>query len=187
MNNTLILYKSKTGFTKKYAEQIAQKTGGTPMDFKAAAPELLSTFDRILFGSRMHAGRIDGLEDARKLLQKSHASLSALFVTGAMPNTEEQTITEMWKNNLTPEEMSELPHFYLPGGLCYEKMNLSDKAMMKMFVFMMKHKKDKTPEEKRLAEIITHSYDISSEDFLRPLVEYLTDNAKCHPSSHPTL
>ena len=30
----LILYKSKTGFTKRYAEMIAAETGGTAMDVK---------------------------------------------------------------------------------------------------------------------------------------------------------
>ena len=58
----LILYKSKTGFTKKYAGMIAEETGGTAMDFKEGTPELLSSFDRVLFGSRMHAGQILSLK-----------------------------------------------------------------------------------------------------------------------------
>ncbi len=169
----LILYKSKTGFTKRYAEMIAAETGGTAMDVKKVSPDALSSFDPVLFGSRMHAGRIDGFGEARKLLQNNGVSLSALFVTGAMPNTETQTITEMWKNNLTEEELSDLPHFYMQGGLCYEKMGIFDRLMMKVFLFMMKQKKGKSPNEDRFAEIIAHSYDISSRDYIRPLVDCL--------------
>lgn len=171
----LILYKSKTGFTKKYANMIAEETGGTAVDFKEGTPELLSSFNRILFGSRMHAGRIDGLPDARSLCQKCGRRLSALFVTGAMPNTEKRTITEMWENNLTSDELTVLPHFYMQSGLYYEKMNFTDKTMMKIFAFMMKRKKDKTPDEIHFAEAIAHSYDISSREYLEPLLTHLAE------------
>lgn len=171
----LILYKSKTGFTQRYANMIAEETGGTAIDFKKGTPELLSSFNRIVFGSRMHAGRIDALSEARSLCQKSSIKLSALFVTGAMPNTEKQTIMEMWENNLTSEELTDLPHFYMQSGLCYEKMNFTDRTMMKMFAFMMKRKKDKTPNEVRFAEAIAHSYDISSKEYLEPLLKHLSE------------
>lgn len=174
--NLLILYKSKTGFTKKYADLIAGETGGTTMDFKKGTPELLSSFDKILFGSRMHAGRIDGLSEARSLFQKGHIQPSALFVTGAMPNTEKKALEEMWQNNLTSEELAGLPHFYMQSGLCYEKMNFTDKAMMKMFSFMMNQKKNKTPDEIRFAKMIACSYDISSKEYIQPLLKYLTEN-----------
>ncbi len=167
----LILYKSKTGFTKRYAEMIAAETGGTAMEFKEAGTGIFSSYDQVLFGSRMHAGRIDGLENARKLFQENGVKLAALFVTGAMPNTEARTIAEMWKNNLKAEELSVLPHFYMQSGLCYEKMGIFDRMMMKVFVFMMKHKKESSPDEKHFAEIIASSYDISSKDYIRPLVE----------------
>ena len=111
--STLILYKSKTDFTKRYANIIAKETGGTAMDYKEGTPKLLTSFDRIIFGSRMHAGRIDGLSKARSLFQKNGIKLSALFITGAMPNTEVEVIEEMWKNNLTSEELARLPHFYM--------------------------------------------------------------------------
>lgn len=173
--NTLILYKSKTGFTKRYADIIAKETNGTAMDFQKTTPKLLSSFEQVLFGSRMHAGRIDGLAKARSLFQKSDIKLSALFVTGAMPNTEKETIEEMWKNNLTPEELANLPHFYMQSGLCYEKMSFTDKTMMKVFAFMMKRKSNKTPNETLFADTIASSYDISSKEYLKPLLKYLAE------------
>lgn len=175
--STLILYKSKTSFTKRYANMIAKEIGGTAMDFKEGTPKLLASFDRVLFGSRMHAGRIDGLSEARSLFQENGIKLSALFVTGAMPNTEVEAIEEMWRNNLSPEELTSLPHFYMQSGLCYEKMNFIDKTMMKVFAFMMKQKKGKTPDEIRFAKAIAHSYDISSKEYLKPLLKHLSENS----------
>ncbi|MCI8862714.1 MAG: hypothetical protein HFI20_09575 [Lachnospiraceae bacterium] len=43
--------------------------------------------------------------------------------------------------------------------------------MMKVFVFMMKHKKEICPDKKHFAKIIAGSYDISSKDYIQPLVE----------------
>lgn len=162
---TLILYRSKTGFTKKYAQIIAERVNGTLMNFEMATPKLLSSFETIAFGSRMHAGHIDSLENFRKMFQESGASRLILFVTGAMPDTDRQALDEMWRQNLTQEEYNSVPHFYLPGGLCYEKMNFADRLMMRMFVFMLKWKKGKTSEEIRMAEMIGKSYDISSEEY----------------------
>ena len=44
--------------------------------------------------------------------------------------------------------------------------------MMKMFAKMVE-KKDKTPEEKGMAEIIGKSYDISDRKYIVPIVECL--------------
>ena len=52
---TLILYASLTGNTRAVAEYIAQKTGGTAVDIKSA-PKDLSSYDTVIFGSRVHAG-----------------------------------------------------------------------------------------------------------------------------------
>lgn len=172
MKSILILYQSKTGFTKKYAEMIAEELDGTPIDFREGASALLSSWDLVLFGTRMHAGRMDGLSKARKLFQKSGVKHLVFFVTGAMPANDKETLEEMWRQNLTPEEYTSIPHFYLPSGLCYEKMNLPDRLMMRAFVSMMQKKKDKTAKELQMAEIIAHSFDISSKEYLGPLVAY---------------
>ena len=82
-------------------------------------------------------------------------------------------IGEMWKNNLSEEDMKKIPHYYLESGICYEKMNFADKMMMKAFRHMMKKKNDKTEYEEALAKAIEQSYDNSSPENARPLIEKL--------------
>ena len=60
-----------------------------------------------------------------------------VFATGGMPNSAVDTLEEMWRNNLTADEMKEIPHFYMQAGICYEKLGPIDKAMMKMAASMM--------------------------------------------------
>ena len=100
-------------------------------------------------------------------------SSDLVFVTGATPNTEEQVIKDFWKQNLTDDELQKIPHFYMQSGLCYEKMSFADKLMMKGLRAMLKKKKDKSQEEQMMERMIAGSYDISSEEYVRPLISYL--------------
>lgn len=169
----LVVYKSVTGFTKEYAEMIAREVNGTLMNLKQVTAETMSGFDAVIFGGRIHAGTVDGLKAAKEFFQGSQASRFLVYATGAMPQDAKEKIEEMWLNNFSAAELAEIPRFYLPGGLRYDKMPLLDKMMMKAFGAMMKKKKNKTKEEEQFAKAITGSYDISSKEYIRPLLAAL--------------
>ena len=61
----------------------------------------------------------------------------------------------------------------MPGGLCYERMSLTDRLMMKTMAKMMKKKKDKTPQELEMERAISSSYDISDKAYAEPLIDFL--------------
>ena len=184
MNQILILYKSQTGFTKQYAEWIAAETGGDLLEFKAATPDKLSGYDKIVFGSRLHAGRIDGYPAMKRLFAKAGSTASfVLFAVGAMPGadmpgSDKAAISQVWETNLTIKEREIIPCFYLPGGLRYERMSFLDRWMMKLASFFIirsekKNKKQQNPQE-TFTQMISSSYDISSKAFIKPLVTCLT-------------
>lgn len=55
---TAIIYQTKTGSTKKYANWIAEATGAEVMTFDQAAEADLSSFDRVIASSGTYAGRM---------------------------------------------------------------------------------------------------------------------------------
>lgn len=171
----LIVYKSKTGFTKKYAEMIKTEVECAIADYKNVTSKVMSEYQVIVFGSRAHAGRIDGYQKAKKMFQASGAEHFLLFVTGAAPNDQEQVIEEFWKQNLSKTEWKNIPHFYMQAGLCYEKMSFGDKLMMKGAASMLKKKKEKNAYEQEFERAIAGSYDISSREYIEPLVSCLKD------------
>lgn len=168
-----VIYKSKTGFTKKYAEMIADEIDCTLIDYKEITVKIMSDFNIIVFGSRVHAGFIDGYKNIREMFLKSTAEKFVLFATGATPNEAEDDINEVWKNNLSADELNNIPHFYMQSGLCYEKMGFVDKTMMKMMSAILKNKKDKDDSEKGFEKAIASSYDISSKEYIEHLIDYL--------------
>ncbi len=173
----LVIYKSTTGFTQKYAQLLSEKIPCTLLEYKAVTSQKLTGYDVIVFGTRAHAGRIDGFPKIKRLLAHLTRTQAVLFVTGACPNSAQEVITDFWNQNLTPQEQQTLPHFYLQSGLCYEKMPLPDKLMMRMAAAVMRRqaeqKPEKTPQDQQMAQAITASYDISSPQLLLPLIDYL--------------
>ena len=70
-------------------------------------------------------------------------------------------------------ELKKVNIFYCPGGLNYEKMPVSSRLMMKMFIKMLKAKKDKTEAEQEMIKMISASYDISDKRYIEPVLECL--------------
>ncbi len=171
--NILVVYKSKTGFTKKYAEMIGEELDCKTADLNNVTDSMMSEYDTIVFGGRFHAGFVDGLKKAKEYFKRSSAAKLVVFATGATPHAAKAMIEEAWKNNFTAGELESIPHFYMPSGLCYERMSLGDKLMMKVFVAMMKRKKNKNEDEKNISQAISHSYDISSKEYIMPLISLL--------------
>jgi len=165
----LLIYKSKTGYTKKYADWICEEINCRLENISNMKNINFSNYDLVIYGSRIHAGKIDGLEKIKRL---NLGSKLILFATGATPK-ETDSIKEMWKNNLSEEELITVKHFYFPAGLNYEKMGFLDKTMMRMASMMLEKKKNKSREEEGMQNSIKKSYDISDKSRIKPLVEYI--------------
>ena len=61
----LVAYKSKTAFTKRYAEMIAEEMQCSIMALKEVTAEVLSEYDVFVYGGGLYAGMINGLKQAK--------------------------------------------------------------------------------------------------------------------------
>ena len=83
---TAIVYVSKTGFTQRYAEWIAQRLGANALPFSQRRACKFADSATILFGSSLHAGRIRKVKWLKRRLPGWQGKRIVLFVTGAMPD-----------------------------------------------------------------------------------------------------
>lgn len=171
----LIIYKSKTGFTKWYAEFIAKEVDGNLVDFKEVTTEIISGYDVVVYGGGLYAGMINGYKKAKEMFEKSSANRFILFATGGTPNESTKEIDEIWKNNLSEEELESIPHFYMQGGICYERMSFLNRTIMKMMSRVLDKKKNKDSAEEGFAQAIKSSYDIKAKEYAEPLIKYLLE------------
>ncbi|MGN0498974.1 MAG: flavodoxin domain-containing protein [Acutalibacteraceae bacterium] len=167
---TIVIYNSRTGFTKQYAQWIAQELQCDSVSFQRVDEISLGDFDTIIFGSWCHAGRIKKLNWVFEELKKDANKNYVVFAVGASPMNSPDAQKTMEQN--IPKN-SIVKSFYLQGGLNYEKMTLSSRIMMKLFSSMIKKKKDATDEQKKMAEMMSRSYDSSDKKFIVPLLRYV--------------
>ena len=172
---TLVIYTSQTGFTRKYAEWIAERTGGDLLELKDAQKKkdaFFEDYQAIVYGGWIMAGSTVKVKWFLNRAASWKDKKLAVFCVGGSPN-DNPDIAVTLKKMLTDEQRSYIGAFYCQGGFNYEKMNGPSRMAMKMFVSALKKKKDQTEEEKIMAEMIATSYDISDMKYIDPIVEYL--------------
>ena len=169
---TIVIYNSQTGFTKRYAQWIAEAVNGKCVEIKDAKKEDLNIFDTIVFGGWAMAGSITKIKWFKKNIENLKDKKLLAFCVGASP-IENPEIDEFLKKTSSEEGLENVKVFYCPGGLDYEKMSVTSKAMMKMFVKMLNSKKDKTENDLRQIKMISSSYDISDKKHVAPIVDYI--------------
>lgn len=174
--NALIVYYSKTGFTQKYAEWIKaalpQDISCDLVSYKERRKIQWEQYDLILFGGGFHAGQINGVkwfkaQAGRLSEQVRQGGRTAVFATGAMP-PEAPDVEKAMRQNFTEQEWAQIKTFYLPGGLCYEKMGAGDKLMMAVFRAMVKEAKV----DSQMQQLISGSFDITNKEAVIPVVEW---------------
>ena len=169
---TIVIYNSQTGFTKRYAEWIAEATGADCLELSIAKKKDLTAYEAIIYGGWAHAGSISKIGWFKGNIDKWADKKLIVFCVGGGPIDNPEIETAL-KQNFNESEQKRVNTFYCPGGFNYEKMSIPSKLMMKMFVKTLKAKKDKTEEEQAMIKMITSSYDISDKKYIEPILECL--------------
>ncbi len=169
---TIVIYNSQTGFTKRYAQWIAEATDARCAEYKEAKKMDLSGFDTIVYGGWAMAGSITKVKWFLKNKSKWEGKKLVAFCVGASP-VENPELDEFLAKITEDEDFKGIRLFYLPGGLDYEKMSGASRTMMKMFVKMLDSKKDKTEADLMQIKMLSSSYDIADKKYIEPIVEYI--------------
>lgn len=169
---TIVIYNSQTGFTKRYAQWIAEAAGADCLELSAAKKENLSEYEAIIFGGWACAGSISKIGWFKSNIDKWADKKLIAFCVGGSP-LENPEIEPALKQNFTESEWKKVSVFYCPGGFNYEKMSAPSRLMMKMFIKMLKAKKSKSETEQEMIKTISSSYDISDRKYIEPILQCL--------------
>ncbi len=169
---TIVIYNSQTGFTKRYAQWIAEATGADCLELSIAKKKDLTRYEAIIFGGWACAGSISKISWFKSNMDKWTDKKLIAFCVGGSP-IDNPEIEPALKKNFKESELKKVNIFYCPGGFNYEKMSTPSKLMMKMFVKTLKAKRDKTEAELEMIKNISVSYDISDKKYIEPILECL--------------
>lgn len=171
----LVVYNSKTGFTKRYAERIAQDTNAELLTLKEAKiknDDYFNGFDAIIYGGWVMAGRVDGADWFFEKAKKYKNKKLVLFACGATP-ANHKDIEEKTNAFVLDEVKDIVKPFYCPGGVDYDKMGFLSKCMMKAMAKSLINNKNNSEEEREAGELIINSFDAVDMKYAENIVSYV--------------
>jgi len=171
MKTVLLIYKSNTGFTKKYAQWIQEELNCTTLELKDAHISDITKYDIIIFGGGMHANKVNGINLIKNNLKQLTNNHLIIFATGATPASAVEEVKRFEQSNIPNE--SNIQFFYFQSGMNYKDMRINDKMMMNCLKFALRAKKDKNSVEQGTMEAISNSYDNSNQIFIKPLTNHV--------------
>lgn len=169
---TLVLYKTSSGFTRKYAEWIAEELSADIFDVAKFDANKLDDYDNVVYGGSLHAVGIIGVKFITKNLDRLKGKKLAVFATGASP-VREEVIREVRDKNFTQEQQKYIRFFYLRGGFDMNKLKFIDKLIMTLFKWVIQRKKELTPDEKGMLEAYKKPVDYTRKENVQEIVSYI--------------
>lgn len=172
---TLVIYKSQTGFTKKYAKWIAEDLTADIINVSEMNIDRLQNYDTIIYGGGLYAGGISGIKAITKNIDKIKEKRIIVFATGVCPGRDEE-LEQVKKANFTDDKQKYIKFFYLRGGFNYQKLNFSNKILMSLLKLKLrlKTKKNLTSDERGMLAVYNKPVDFTNKKKICNLIEYVT-------------
>ena len=175
MSKGIILYQSKYGATKKYADWLVERIGYDCVETKNAKVADLKNCDVIILGGGIYASGIAGLQFIKKNIGQLADKKLAVFAVGASPYDEKaiMQIREMHFKN----ELHNIPLFYCRGAWDEEKMKFADRTLCKMLqkAVAKQNPDEYEPWQKALMYAVGQKCDWTDKSYLDPLLKYIEE------------
>ena len=160
-----IIYTTNTGSTERYAKLLAQKTGRTAYSLAEAKKQVFAGAEVIYLGWIM-AGSVKGYAEAAKRYRVRAACGIGMGQTGT------QTDNTRKKSAIS----ADIPLFTLQGNFDVKKLHGVYRLMMEIMVKTagkgLAEKKDRTPEEDDMLDMMFHSGERVSVDNLSTVLDW---------------
>lgn len=173
MKKGIILYQSKYGATKKYANWLKEETNFECIETKSAEIKKVAGYDIIILGGGIYASGIAGLSFLKKNYSVIKDKKIAVFCVGASPY-EESAFKQIVEHNFA-SDIKEIPCFYCRGAWDEESMSFKDKTLCKMLQKAVSKKDPSTYEiwEKALMCAVGQKCDWTDKEYLKPIIEFV--------------
>lgn len=175
MSNGLIIYKSKYGATKKYADWLAEETGFDIIEADKAKSDAADNCDTVILAGGIYASGISGLSFLKKNRKRLKNVKLALLCVGASPYDEE-SFREIREYNLKGE-LAGIRCFYARGAWNEDAMTLKDRTLCRMLQKAVAKQDPSTyqPWQKALMCAVGQKCDWTDKKYLDELIRYISE------------
>lgn len=174
----IILYRSKYGATKRYAQWLSEETGFEIRENSKVCISDVKEYDVLILGGGIYASGVAGLEFLKKNIDQLGDKKIIVFCDGASP-FEEKAFEEIRNHNMKGK-LRDIPFYYCRGAWDMEAMNLVDRNLCKMLrkAVAKKDPADYEVWEAALMAAGESKCDWTDKEYLRPIIEELNSTSK---------
>ena len=130
--NAIVIYKTKYGSTKTYAEWIAEELGCEAVDAKNIKIEELTEYDTIVYGGGLYAEIINGVILITKNLDKLGGKKIVVYSTGITPLKYREYYDKLViEKNFKPEMLEKIKVFNFLGKMIIDELSPVHKTALK--------------------------------------------------------
>lgn len=165
---TIVVYKSRTGFTMNYAKWIQEALNCDIKELKEMTSQDYDNYERVIYGSSLMAGKIRSLDEVKKHAYKE----LIIFAVGLISCQDADRVMDRIRNdNLDVEEQKSIPLFYFQGGVNYDKLPFVQKKMLRMIYKSLLKKENKNDEQLAMMTALKQSHDYTEKGNIAALIE----------------
>ena len=148
--NEIIIYGTCYGSAKRYADELAVRTGAPCISYENAGD--LNAYDRIVYIGALYAGGVLGMKATLGTLKNRESKQIVIATVGLADMTDEENIGNIraaMKRQLPAGMMERAKLVHLRGGIDYSAISGKHRFMMKLLY----EKAKKLPPEKQTADV----------------------------------
>ncbi len=170
---SIVIYKSKYGSTKTYAEWIADELSCSAKEARSVTKEELSDYDVIVYGGGLYAEIINGASLITKNLDMLRGKKLIVFSTGITPlDCREYYDKMVYEKNFKSDVEKQIRTFNFTGKMILDELTPVHRTAIKALKKLMASKKSPTEMEKLLIALCDKDGDFSDREQIRELIEY---------------
>lgn len=166
MSSTLIIYRSKYGATKQYAQWLATELLADLKEAKQVKKQELNSYETIIYGGGIYVEHVNGVSLITKHLSNLKDKRIIVFGVGlAAPN---ETLTKTLQETVLGTHF-----FYLRGSLNFTRLTLIDKILMLAFKRIIKKIPHPTQEQLDMLDVYQTPVNHVERSNLNELIQFI--------------
>lgn len=172
--NTIVVFKSRYGSSKQYAEWIAEDLGCKAVDARGIKAAELEKYDCIIYGGGLYAEMIGGISLITKNFEKLKDKKLVVFSTGITPLKYREYYDKMvLEKNFKPHMREKIKVYNFLGKMILDELTPVHRGAIKTLKKIMSSKENPTDMEKLLVELCDADGDFSDRSSIGELVAYV--------------
>lgn len=172
----VVIYQSKYGSTKTYAEWIAEELSCKAVENKGLKAEDLQEYDTIIYGGGLYAEVIAGVTLITKNLPKLEGKKLVVFTTGITPLDCRDYYDKMvLDKNFKGDMKDKIKVFNFMGKMVVNELSFVHRTALKALKKLMSEKENPTEMEKLLVTLCDCDGDFTDRSAINELLDYVKE------------